>query len=127
VETNKNNDMKKSDLKTGMVIEDVKGRLGIMLWGTVIFGISGGTSMDLLNDDLTRSNKKCSDGDFLKVYKPRHDKNYNANIQFWIKEKNVLEHCQLLWERKEEKPVVTLDGVDYSESTLRSLIKKATS
>lgn len=33
---------------------------------------------------------------------------------------------ELLWEHKEETPIVTLDGVDYSESTLRSLIKKAT-
>ena len=26
---------------------------------------------------------------------------------------------------KEEKPIVTIDGVEYSESTLRSIIKKA--
>ncbi len=31
-----------------------------------------------------------------------------------------------IWERKEDKPILTLDGVDYSEDTLRSLIKKAT-
>ena len=46
-------------------------------------------------------------------------------------EPNLMAHClykegRLLWERKEEKPILTLDGVEYSESTLRSLIKKAT-
>jgi len=32
----------------------------------------------------------------------------------------------ILWERKEET-ILKLDGVEYSESTLRSLIKKVTS
>ena len=40
---------------------------------------------------------------------------------------SVKECGEILWERKEEKPIVEIDGVEYSESTLRSLIKKATS
>lgn len=32
----------------------------------------------------------------------------------------------IMWERKEEKQICTIDGVNYSEDTLRSLIKKAT-
>jgi len=33
----------------------------------------------------------------------------------------------VMFEREETKPLLILDGVEYSESTLRSLIKKATS
>ncbi len=118
--------MEESDLKTGMIVElidDHKEVIGIVLGKTVV-GDYGGVTFDRLS---------FKDSDSMgwlvnKVYsRPNKDVDYSASLDFWIKRGHILKHCNLLWERETEKIVVELDGVEYSVSTLRSLIKKATS
>lgn len=119
--------MKKSDLKTGMIIESRKGEKALVVkdncYGedAIIYNKSDWTQLDSFSDDLkfygddeerTQFSKSV---DIVKVFMP------NLPTAFLDKE-----DMKLIWTRKEEKPIVKLDGVEYSESTLRSLIKKAT-
>jgi len=120
--------MKKSDLETGMIVKTRDGKMRLMISGTAIsYNDGGGVSENFLNEDLT--SVSLLNGDIDAVFSaPTRNDSYNADMNFWFKNnfKNILKYCTLLWERKEEKIAVTLDGVEYSESTLRSLIKKAT-
>ena len=110
--------MKKSDLKTGMRVLFVgDDRICIIVkTDTETFGVfEFGHARPIFQYDLSiNTGSPC---DVVKVYDipTTHDL--------------ILKHeysGNLLWERKEEKPILTLDGVEYSESTLRSIIKKAT-
>lgn len=106
--------MKKSDLKSGMLVEYRNGGLRLVINESLINDMY--CDFGQLRNDLTNRLNSCTDivrvsnvldgGDLL----PRN----------WSSE--IITN-NLLWERKEEI-IVELDGVEYSESTLRSLIKK---
>jgi hypothetical protein len=111
--------MKKSELKTGMTVCLVNNQKYMVLLdtneGDNLITKDGWMRLSDYKNDLTflRSNEY----DIKEVYKPTHQ--YQLEFNCWDK-------MELIWERKEEKPVLKLDGVEYSETTLRSLIKKAT-
>ena len=115
--------MKKSELKTGMQVETRDGERYVVLLdtpsGDVIVKV-GGNNWDELNNYnklMLFNNKEFLKSDIVKVYS-----NTFSN-QYLIKK---MDERFLIWEREEEKVFCKLDGVEYSESTLRSLIKKAT-
>lgn len=122
--------MKKSDLKTGMILEHRSGQTSVVFLDNVygkdaiVFSDSSWTDINDFDDSfnwtfLSRGLPREHGVDVMKIYKP------DLPTGFLTRE-SKFGSMQVLWERKEEKPIVTLDGVDYSESTLRSLIKKAT-
>jgi len=112
---------RKSDLRSGMIVENEKGEKGIVFLNTSETDVIGGCGgvvnrmwcpLASVNDDLSlhyRDNARI-----VKVYEPTG----NIDIGGFV--------GRLIWEREEEKPICTIDGVDYTESTLRSIIKKAT-
>ena len=110
--------MKKKDLRTGMLIQTAGHKLGMIINNYVVYDVCV-MSLDRLNIFLE------------DVEYPENTINKVSSIldstdlmpSNWTLRR--LNHL-LLWERKEEPTFCTLDGVDYSESTLRSLIKKAT-
>lgn len=118
--------MEKKDLKTGMIIETSDGILRVLLGNTLISYENGGMPLKWFSDDL-KCLESYSDEDIIKVYSKPLNNELCADLRFWFHEKNIIDYCNLLWKRKEEKIIVELDGVEYSESTLRSIIKKATS
>lgn len=98
------------DLRTGMVIETENGKYQVLKetsFGDIIlhpdFGWRGLT-------------QKYVDTYAISISEP--------TTQCHIRPINWHTH-NIVW--KKEEPILTLDGVEYSESTLRSLIKKATS
>ena len=112
--------MKKSDLKTGHVVEFRRGSKYLVMLGhcdhhssgilcRIDDNITGWMSLDDYDENMIC--ERYSEFDIVRVYES----------QVY----NIRDHT-FIWKRKEEKPVVTIDGVEYSESTLRSLIKKAT-
>jgi hypothetical protein len=116
--------MKKSDLKTGMTVVFRNLRVSIVMLDCVsiqkygridlLADVSGGfMRLVSYNDDLETKDRDSTDFDIIKVYI-----NDNGHIIEG-------ETKKLIWERTPEK-TYNLDGVEYSESTLRSLIKKAT-
>ena len=125
--------MKKQDLKTGMIVETRSGQLALIVrdnvYGqdAVIFSENNWTTLDGFSEDLrwgvnSLVPKFCKTIDIMKVYKPDLPTGFLSRVNKLGKEK-----LTLLWERKEEQPIVILDGIEYSESTLRSIIKKALS
>ena len=125
--------MKKQDLKTGMLVETRSGQLALIvkdnIYGqdAVIFAEDNWTSLDGFSEDLRWSvashvPKFCKSVDIMKVYKPDLPTGFLSRCNKFGSQK-----LTLLWEREEEKPIVILDGIEYSESTLRSIIKKALS
>ena len=111
--------MKKSELKTGMRVKWESGDMGIAMIGIDMKSdlIMQGTAYAQLldyNNDLTSN---CNNDDIIAIYNPP-----SFNYQFLDYKK----HGELIWELEQEKIAIELDGVEYSESTLRSLIKKAT-
>ena len=91
------------DLENGMIIEHVDGTLGIWLSGTSIRH-DGGISSNDLDNDLTPKNERFTNFTITKVYSvPTTEYNYNANFNHWFRDKNILKHCTLLWER--ENPI----------------------
>ena len=113
--------MRKSDLKTGMQIEKRNGNRYVVMLDTMrgdVYVRVNGTKhgeLNFFNDDLTYNNN--SGFDIVAVYESP------LTYRYLTRE---FDESECIWKRKEEKPVVTLDGVEYSESTLRSMIKKAT-
>jgi hypothetical protein len=117
--------MEKSDLRTGMLCILRNGEKSLVMLNTSNGDILAGSDgeegqcwfpLDGLNDDLTKASGQ-SKYDVMFIY------DYHAND---MKASFSTSKRILLWERKEEKPILTLDGVEYSESTLRNLIKMAT-
>lgn len=110
--------MKKEDLKTGMRMITKCGKRFLFVQtdnGGVATNIEHGAfTLDKINDNfMLGANHK-----------------FEVNLIYKGFNMDMLLHKDLgllIWERKEKSTALTLDGVDYSESTLRSLIKKATS
>jgi len=109
--------MLRKDLKTGMKIIFTNGDIGHVLLGTINGDIVAGQ----IAFPLDKFPENLKDWDELievkKVVQPNSNNSHLKNNDLGT----------VIWERKEEKPILELDGVEYSESTLRSLIKKATS
>ncbi len=96
--------MKKSDLRTGMQVEDRDGKRSVILLGTkhgdvrVEVGGSSWGELSMLNENLTHTVNKSLD--VLKVYENSHPD------QYLIKE---FGDCHLIWEREEEEiPSLTM-------------------
>lgn len=116
--------MKKSDLKSGMTCELSDGTRylvfrnpnNVLSLKRVIKGKikdeSEWTSTNSLEDDMSWTGGKIPP--IIKVW---HANRAYEIISYLDKD--------LIWERKEEKHLCTIDGVEYSESTLLSIIKKA--
>lgn len=112
--------MTKEDLETGMVVQIEDGSEGVILLGSSggdIINYSDGTWNELcyIEDDL--SSKEQLEIGIVKVWE--------CESRRCILRDGVGNKGKLLWEREQEK-TFTLDGVEYSESSLRSLIRKAT-
>jgi len=99
--------MKKSDLRTGMQIQFNNGMRAVVLIGTMY----GDVFCSLENSVWGTLNME----DVIKVFECMHPDQY-IHTEF------IDDH--IIWERTPEK-TYELDGVEYSESTLRSLIKRA--
>lgn len=119
--------MKKSELKTGMIVKCRDGETALIVkdnvYGkdAVIFSEDNWTGLDDYGEDDLKwhfNGRNGSEIDIMAIFKP------DLPTGFLTRE-SKFSALKLLWERKEEKPILTLDGVEYSASTLRSLLKKA--
>lgn len=113
--------MTKKDLKTSMRVKLRNESELVVLKDTptedVLCSIGGGCMiLSHYRDDLTH--KVSSIYDIVSVLE--------ADCQINLLRADAT--TTLIWGKgvKQDKPILTLDGVDYSEDTLRSLIKKAT-
>ena len=94
----KRKQMTLQDLENGMIVEHADGFIGIWLSGTSI-RCCGGISSDMLNNDLYSNLQGLT---IIKVYStPTTKERYNAHFNYWFRDKNILKHCTLLWEREE--------------------------
>lgn len=117
--------MKKYELKTGMNIYFKNGKIATVLLNTKHGDIYSETNN---NDPFTSTwnNLKsfpeslCDWKDTFEIYMVTNP--IGRSHYLCYKEDNE----EVVW-KKTENTILTLDGVEYSESTLRSLIKKATS
>lgn len=112
---------KKSDLKTGMWVQyrdkNFKSRMVILNAldnngdiDDVFVNVDGFMSMKDYDDDLLCNGDR--DCDIIKVFKANPFGNY------------FKEDLEVLWERKDEE-LIEIDGIEYSKTTLRNLIRKA--
>jgi hypothetical protein len=121
------NNFKKSDLKTGMFAEMSTGELVLIISNSLI-GIEtkdsgfGGRSLDNYNKYMV---DKEDIGDYIiRVFKEPYSL-AGSNMFFkCLNPRYITDKLELLWERKPE-PTYTIDDIEYSESTLRNIIKKA--
>jgi hypothetical protein len=124
--------MKKSDLKTGMQVEIRNGDKLLVFIGVYteftkenenfIVNKNQKHSWEVLenyDDYLLKIDRETSDWDIMKIYSCSHP------YCFTRFDDDVYNNGTLIWSRENEK-TYSIDGVEYSESTLRSLIKKAT-
>ncbi len=102
--------MKKSDLKTGMRLIDSGGIVYIFIQtdtGGNVVREGWGTNIDSFSEDFTYGQ--------IKIVKIAHGYQHDCFLQI----SNI---GNVIWNRKEEKTIVTIDGVDYTESELRTII-----
>ncbi len=114
-------DFSKSDLKTGMIIVDSEDVVRLWLSSTAISYNDGGISEDMISDNLI-TDLTSGEISFDKIYS-EPNASLNADFNFWFKQKYIIEHCKLLWERKPEK-TINLPAGDYSITSLESIIEK---
>lgn len=112
--------MKKSGLKTGMLVMKRSGNIELVVKKTLLTKVGGFNNLASLNDNL--KNKNHSEHDIIKVSKVL--KGPSLGYYEW---KESLIDDNILWKEEAEIFACELDGVTYSQSTLRSLIKKANS
>ena len=115
--------MKKSDLKTGMRALDRCGNTAIVLlnvggsndiYDICCFAENGdGIGFDSFNEDLTGANSRLLD--IMAIYAPP---DYVDELL------DTTSKGELLWERPEPETMVTVDGKQYSESTLKKMIQQ---
>ena len=117
--------MKKSDLKTGMLVKIRSGEIGLVALDNccnedaIIFSGDYWTDLNGFNEDLfwhhhdPNRSSFAETVDIMVVYKPNLPPGF-------LSRRNL----EVLWRRAPEK-TFELDGITYSESTLRSIIKKS--
>ena len=110
--------MKNSDLKTGMQIEQSNGKRRLVLIGCSHENRTT-TLVNAQPDNVNGFNRLI---DYFPLSKWNEDLTTDSSVVLDIV-KIYSAYGELLWER--EDIAITIDGVDYSESTLRSLIRKA--
>ena len=88
--------MKKSDLENGMIIEfrDAFYGLGVLMGSRILFNNTF-FSLTAFKEDLTKKGIVAKDQDIIRVYK-----NKNLYSIDNLKEDNVKEYLELIWERK---------------------------
>lgn len=105
--------MKKSDLKTGMLVECRNGEVRLVLGATLLAAkTGGGISLDYINEDLTRKNGNKHD--IVKVYsEPVQAGGLCADLTWWVGSnfEKLLDKSNLLWECKEQVEEMTLEEV----------------
>jgi hypothetical protein len=118
--------MKKEDLKTGMIAETLDGLFRVVWGNALVSAEDEGARLSDYTDDLIRISTYYSQTTVVKIYsEPKQA--HGGGFKTLLRDGYIIKKSTLLWERpKEEKIILTLDGVDYSEATLRSLIQKAT-
>ena len=104
--------MKKSDLKTGMILVGSDGSEAMVLLGTargdIYSGKGAGGRLDNVNEDLTSEYGGLT---FIKVYQPEFSQDYLADGVL-----SVLGH-ELLWKR-ETRAIVKVGNEEYYEDDL---------
>lgn len=114
------NTMKKSDLKTGMVVENKKGELSLVMRDTEVGDIFAGSGCDnefwcpFRSFDESLNNKDTGRYDIVKVYSVNNVCNISAA-------KVSSNNRELIWEREE---TVEIDGKEYSESTVKKALQE---
>jgi len=114
--------MKKSNLKSGMLFEFTDGRLAVVMLnhfcgeGIILYEDKRG--YDYLR--YWEEGLISAPGYNVETVNAVFEQKYYTTESLFVK-------GNLLWERKEEKVILNLDGIDYSETTLRSIIKKSIS
>ena len=112
--------MKKSDLKTGMLVIQRNGIIRLLINQTFICSPVGMVELKDYNSDLTWGDKGVYDIVKVSNVLERGD----LQPSRWSEQ---LIDANILWKEEVEIFACELDGVTYSESTLRSIIKKANS
>ena len=115
--------MKKSELKTGMLVELRLGYVYLVINDTLVSKNSEWMDLGGYEENLCRCQRYASAKGFDIMRVSKVLTTYDLYPKYWTSQHLT---NNLLWERNEGKSAVTIDGVEYSESTLRSLIKKAT-
>jgi len=107
--------MKKSELETGMIVEREDGSTGLVI-GNAIVGEWGGTGFGDLNDNFIGGSSNI-----IKVYSA--PKNWaGGSLSFFMSKSSKCYWGSMIWERKPEK-LITVDGKEYSESSLKMMIQ----
>ena len=104
--------MKKSDLKTGMLVEMGDKTTRLVLGNTLIGfdGSKGGININNLTNDLRREGN--TNDNIMQVYsEPYCNTGLCASLTYWIKEKEYKKYSTLLWERKPDVEEMTLEEV----------------
>ena len=90
--------MKKSDLKDGMIVVTRDGAVRIVLGNTLV-GSFGGVGLSSITDDLqSKYNYKWT---IDRVYIVKKHSRLHAGLEYWFGDKNVLDYCELVWDRHE--------------------------
>jgi hypothetical protein len=118
-----NEDMKKSDLKTGMVVEYRNGKRRMVLLNSTLasadlIGKDGHNSLSCYKEDLTNTHRERKETDIVKVY----ETNFAFELKEFINEGTVTQ-MDLIWERKDNTEEVKKLKEDISkiEGTLKEM------
>ena len=103
--------MKKSDLKTGMIVELSDGEKRLVIANTLL-GLkagSGGIAMRYINDDLTLDS--ILHGDIVKVYSEPQDgrADYIGSDISWFIKNDCTKYSRCIWEREEPKDITVAE------------------
>jgi len=92
--------IKKTDLKTGMLVETEDSVLRVVLGNTLISYKDGGCDLQWYDEDLNINISVSNNCKIKKVYsEPYCSGGLCADLKFWLDEKNALNYSKLLWKK----------------------------
>jgi hypothetical protein len=111
--------MKKTDLKSGMLVEMRNGEIHIVFGEVLISNKKyGWTTIESLDDCLLMIAEHCEDFDIMRVSNIKTD--YNLKPHLWTLE-NITN--DLLWQRPEPKEMIEIDGVEYEVEEVKEALE----
>ena len=113
----KKRDIKKSDIKTGMMVRTSDGVLRLVIGGTLVSYIGGGgIPLNWYDDDLNLEEKvEYKKNEIVQIFEePNFGEGFTADLSFWLAKEHFITHAYVLFDKDAIVKKMTVDEIERS-------------